>query len=152
MSFFAQLHNSVLALVSWSVVIMFVLYAYRIPAMAKAKVSFRKVAVKGSDDYRKEIAKIPNEVAQIGENYNHLMEQPTIFYALVLYLSTHTDVYYRNDHRLNALAWTYVALRVVHSLVQCFYNRVPVRFAVFTASSLVLAYMTFSVLARELAK
>jgi hypothetical protein len=147
------LHNSALALVSWSVVVLFVLYVFRIPAMSKAKVNLRKVAVKGTDEYKAETNKIPPDIVQIGENYNHLMEQPTIFYALVFYASLHpTDRSYASDEKLATAAWAYVVLRVVHSLVQCFYNRVPLRFAVFAASSLVLAFMTLHILLAEIAK
>ncbi len=45
---------------------------------------------------------------------------------------------------LNAgLAWAYVALRVVHSLIQAAVNAVAARFAVFAIASLVLLALTF---------
>lgn len=62
------------------------------------------------------------------------------------------DAANRTDATLVAEAWAYVGLRVVHSLIQCFYNRVEMRFAVFAASSLVLTHMALSTLAKELAK
>jgi len=68
-------------------------------------------------------------------NYNHLHEAPTLFYAVAVVLAIvgHGD-------GLNAtLGWLYVGLRVVHSLVQATVNKVTLRFAVFVASSLVLA-------------
>ena len=40
------------------------------------------------------------------------------------------------------LAWGYVVLRILHSLIQALWNFVPVRFAVFMASSIVLVVMT----------
>jgi hypothetical protein len=74
------------------------------------------------------------------DNYNNLMEQPTLFYALALgiYLSgqSNFDVEY--------LAWLYVALRVTHSIVQVTVNIVIIRFGLFMASSGVLAVLCFA--------
>ncbi|MBT7795570.1 MAG: MAPEG family protein, partial [Gammaproteobacteria bacterium] len=71
------------------------------------------------------------------DNYNHLMEQPTIFYATVIVLAitgldTQFNVY---------LAWFYTGSRVVHSIVQSTSNPVMVRFVIFAASSIALAVM-----------
>lgn len=68
------------------------------------------------------------------DNYNHLFEQPTIFYPVVIIAallpgSGSADL---------ALAWTYVALRVVHSVFQATINRIEVRFVLFFVSSLEL--------------
>jgi len=73
----------------------------------------------------------------VADNYNHLMEQPTIFYALAFYivLAGHTDLLHID------LAWAYVGLRVVHSLIQTTINRVTLRFLVFALSTLVLMAM-----------
>lgn len=71
-------------------------------------------------------------------NYMHLMEQPTIFYAIVLAL-----VLMDFDAPINVwLAWAYVAFRVVHSLVQATVNVVRYRFLLFLASSLCLVGLT----------
>lgn len=148
---FFTLPNAALALIVWTLVVMVILYAYRLPAMAAAKVSLEKIAVKGTPEYAKEIAtKISPEVTQKAENYNHLMEQPTIFYALVFYIASHAKPQYRNDALLVFLAWAYVALRVAHSLVQCFYNRVGLRFLLFASASVCLTSMAVSVLVEEL--
>lgn len=67
-------------------------------------------------------------------NYNHLMEQPTIFYAIVITLAL-----MGMDQPINLwLAWGYVGLRVVHSLIQCTVNTVRYRMAIFVLSSLLL--------------
>jgi len=73
----------------------------------------------------------------VADNYNHLMEQPTIFYALVFYivLAGHSDALHIY------MAWAYVGLRVVHTLIQCTVNIVMARFAVFTLSTIVLMIM-----------
>jgi hypothetical protein len=72
------------------------------------------------------------------DNYNHLMEQPTLFYAVTLTLALLGE-----GAGLNAaLAWLYVGLRVAHSLVQALVNIIMVRFAIFMAASVVLLVMT----------
>jgi len=73
-------------------------------------------------------------------NYNHLMEQPTIFYAMALALALMgigSGINYW-------LAWGYVGLRVVHSLIQCTVNVVRYRLAVFLLATLCLAGLTLN--------
>lgn len=118
----------VLALTFWTFVIWFWMYITRIPAMRRARIDARKV--KRKDD----LNKLPVSVQQIADNYNHLHEQPTIFFALAFY----SHLVGVADGLNIQLAWVYVALRVVHSLIQCTNNYVPVRFLVFTLSSIVL--------------
>jgi len=79
----------------------------------------------------------PTSARQVADNYNHLLEQPTIFYALVFYvfLAGHTDQLHIY------LAWIYVLLRVAHTLIQCTVNIVTMRFSVFALSTLVLMAM-----------
>ena len=118
----------VLALIVWSLLIWLWMYAMRIPAMQKAGIQPQDARFPGSLD------KLPESVRQVADNYNHLMEQPTIFYALAFYvvLAGHTDT-------LNMdLAWAYVGLRVLHSLIQCTVNIVNLRFVVFALSTLML--------------
>jgi hypothetical protein len=86
--------------------------------------------VKRKDD----IEVLPVSVKQIADNYNHLHEQPTVFYALAFY-SFLVGV---ADPFNIGLAWAYVGLRVLHSLIQSTVNFVPVRFAVFALASIVL--------------
>ena len=79
-------------------------------------------------------------------NYNHLMEQPTIFYAIALTLAL-MDM----GGGINYwLAWAYVALRIVHSLIQCTVNVVRYRLAVFGLASLCLLGLTVHAGARIL--
>src|SRR5947209_19693493 len=83
-------------------------------------------------------AQIPAKVRWKADNYNNLMEQPTLFYAVIL-----TLVVVGAGGGLNAaLAWTYVALRIVHSLVQALVNIVIWRFSLFMLGSLVLLTLT----------
>ncbi|HEY6642826.1 MAPEG family protein [Povalibacter sp.] len=118
----------VLALIVWTFVIWFWLYATRLPAMRAARIDARKVKRKSDLD------PLPVPVQQIADNYNHLHEQPTLFYALAIYCYTVGVA----DGLNVTLAWVYVGLRIAHSLIQCTSNYVPVRFLVFALASLVL--------------
>lgn len=121
-----------LALISWTFVMWFWLYATRIPAMRRAGIDPK--VIKRKD----ELDPLPVKVKQVADNYNHLHEQPTVFYALVIY-SHQVGL---ADSLNIKLAWAYVALRVVHSLIQATSNFVPVRFGVFVLSTLVLMGIT----------
>lgn len=128
----SNMMTPVLALVVWTMVILVWLYVRRIPAMRKAGIDPAKV--KGSESYANLPPMNPKAV-WIGDNYNHLHEQPVIFYALCVY--THLVGVW--DGLNVGLAWAYVAIRIVHSLIQVTTNFVPLRFAAFNLGSLVLA-------------
>jgi hypothetical protein len=121
----------VLALIVLTLVVWIWMYATRIPAMQRAGIQPQNARFPGSLDV------LPDNVRQIANNYNHLMEQPTIFYAMVFYLFLTNQ-----GDQLNIwLAWAYVALRVIHTLVQCTINAVSLRFTIFTLSTLCLMAM-----------
>lgn len=122
----------VVALVLWSLVMWVWLYATRLPAMQKAKIALDPAKSPGELT-----AALPPQVRWKADNYNHLMEQPTIFYATALALA----VAGAGDGLNALLAWAYVALRVIHSLVQATVNVIMVRFLVFALASVVLAVM-----------
>lgn len=82
--------------------------------------------------------KIPIRTRQIADNFNHLHEQPTTFYAVALGLALIGD----DDPYTEYAAWGYVAIRIAHSLFQAMVNVVVVRFQIFVTSSLVLAGLT----------
>ena len=122
----------ILALITWTFVVWLWMYATRIPAIRAAGIDASRVKRKD------ELEVLPVSVKQVADNYNHLHEQPTVFYALAVcaHLLGAADP-------LNAgLAWAYVGLRVAHSAIQCTINFVPVRFVVFSASTLVLMAIT----------
>ena len=121
----------VMALVAWSLVIWLWMYLRRIPAMLKAGIKPQDAAFPGSLDV------LPNGARQAANNYNHLMEQPTIFYAAALAIA----VAGHGDGWSVHFAWVYVGLRVLHSLVQVTVNIVNLRFLLFSASTIVLAVM-----------
>lgn len=118
----------VLALVGWTFVMWLWMYATRIPAMQRARIDVAELSRTGAP------LVLPPEVARVADNYNHLHEQPTLFYAVALT----AQLAGVTDGVSVGLAWAYVVLRVVHSLVQATRNVIPVRFAVFAAGSLVL--------------
>ena len=118
-----------ITLVLWSFVMLGWLYAARIPAIVNSKLVYDPQ--RPAEEFH---AQLPATVRWKGDNYIHLMEQPTVFYPVVLMLALLGD-----GSGVNlALAWTYVALRVVHSLIQVLINKVMIRFAAFPLSSLVL--------------
>jgi hypothetical protein len=124
---------AVLALACWTLVMWAWMYVTRIPAMQAAKIDPQSVA-----DKPKALAELlPPQVSRIANNYNHLHEQPTVFYAVALALVVGGLA----DGLAVTLAWAYVGLRVAHSLVQATINITVVRFLVFVAGSLVLAAM-----------
>ncbi|OYY78684.1 MAG: hypothetical protein B7Y43_05490 [Sphingomonas sp. 28-62-20] len=126
---------TVVALAAWSLVMWLWMYATRLPAMRKAKIdTFNLVGGAGSDLK----AIIPPKQQWPADNYNHLHEQPTIFYAIAI---THALIGTGDGVNLT-IAWAYVALRVLHSLVQVLVNRVIVRFTLFSLSSLCLIALT----------
>jgi hypothetical protein len=131
----------VLALVAWTLVMWIWMYATRIPAMKEAGIDPQDAAYPGTWSHR-----LRPGVRSVADNYNHLHEQPTIFYALMFFAALTGGV----DAFALKLAWAYVILRVVHSLVQATLNRGVVRFSVFAVGSLVLMIFTVRELLRVL--
>jgi hypothetical protein len=122
----------VVALVLWTFVMCAWLYATRIPAIRQKNIAYDPHRPAGEFH-----AQLPAEVRWKADNYNNLLEQPTLFYAVTL-----TLVLLGGDGGLNTgLAWLYVALRVAHSVVQATINIVIYRFAIFMAATLVLLAM-----------
>jgi hypothetical protein len=126
----------VVALVAWSMIMAVWMVVARIkgfkgidPALLSAP-GLRSVDIE---------AHVPGAAKWPGHNYNHLMEQPTVFYAVAIILALAgggggTDMY---------LAWGYVILRVVHSLVQATFNNVSVRGPIWMLSTVVLILLTY---------
>lgn len=117
-----------LALIGWTFVMWVWMYVTRVPAMQRLNIDVDELSKTGAP------LVLPAEVARVADNYNHLHEQPTLFYALVLAAAMFGAV----DSLQVALAWGYVAVRVVHSLLQAIRNPILVRFIVFVLASLLL--------------
>lgn len=129
----SRLLAPVIALVLWSFVMCAWLYATRIPAIRKLGIVYDPQ--RPADEFH---AQLPAAVRWKADNYNNLMEQPTLFYAVALTLA----VLGADAGPDTALAWLYVGLRVAHSLVQATINAVMLRFALFMAATLVLLALT----------
>lgn len=124
-----------LVLASWTMIVWAWMYATRLPAMGRAGIDGTKIIGGNGTSLRDKLMASGEERASwVADNYNHLMEQPTIFYATCLALAMMGEA----GSLAVTLAWGYAGLRVVHSLVQILSNRVLVRFAVFALASLCL--------------
>lgn len=127
----AQILAPAAVLVLWSIVMLFWLAATRLPPLFKQPggLGAAKPGGRGADLE----GVLPDRINWKSHNYTHLMEQPTIFYATVMILAlmgaNAGDV---------AIAWGYVALRIVHSIWQATVNKVSIRFALFIASTVCL--------------
>jgi hypothetical protein len=122
-----------IVLVLWTLVMCAWLYATRIPALKMYNIVYDPH--RPSEEFH---AQLPARVRWKADNYDNLLEQPTIFYAVALTLA-----FLDAGSGLNAgLAWVYVALRIAHSLVQALINKVMIRFALFAGDSFILLVMT----------
>ena len=126
----------VVALVAWTLVMQIWMYATRLPAMRRKGIELkgRRGGRGGQLD-----GVLEDEVQWKAHNYNHLLEQPTLFYAIAITLAVTGG----GQMQANVvLAWAYVGLRVLHSLIQATTNVVRWRFLVFSFASLVLLALT----------
>lgn len=126
-------------LVLWSLVMLAWLALTRLPAMQRAGIDLMTLVGGRGTDLQ---GVIPDRVNWVSHNYTHLMEQPTIFYAAVVILAL-TGA---GDGINLTLAWLYVLLRIVHSVVQATWNRVAVRFTVFGAATAALVVLAVNAL------
>lgn len=128
-----------------SLAMMVLMYATRIPAarvLEQQGVDLQKLS------HPAQLGGVfPSRVERCADNYNHLWEQPTLFYAVVfvIWALEHTDPVH-----LYA-AWSYCGLRFLHSLVQVTVNHVWVRFSLFMLSWMALATMLLREVFRTLA-
>lgn len=127
------------ALAVWSMVMLLWMAATRLPALAKLKMDPEKSRGGRGVDLD---GVLPPAIQWKSHNYNHLMEQPTVFYAVVIMMAlisaaAQLDVW---------LAWAYVIIRVVHSLWQALVNTIPVRLTLFTLSSIALTILSVRLL------
>lgn len=130
----ARMLAPAVVLVLWSIVMLFWTALSRLPAMKKIGASVHTARPGGRGSQLDGV--LPDAVMWKSHNYTHLMEQPTIFYPTVVILALMGagagDV---------AIAWSYVALRIVHSLWQATVNKLRVRFALFILSTMCLIFL-----------
>ena len=127
----AQILAPAAVLVLWSLIMLMWMMVTRFPAMSKAGIDLTKSEPGGRGANLEGV--LPASVSWKAHNFTHLMEQPTLFYATLVILAlmgaNAGDV---------AIAWGYVALRIVHSLWQATVNTIPVRFTLFILSTICL--------------
>ncbi len=125
----SQILAPVVALVLWSFVMMTWLVVTRVGAIKRLRL--RLDPTQPGDGFKNQL---PPDVRWKADNYNHLMEQPTLFYALALSLAVLGE-----GGGVNlVLAWLYVASRIAHSLVHATVNKIMLRFYIFGLGSLIL--------------
>ena len=125
----AAILQPVVALAAWSMVMWLWMYITRIPAISKMNLKLDRDVPP-----RDLMNQLPPSVRWKADNYNHLMEQPTLFYAVALTLALAGA----GDGWALKLAWAYVFVRIMHSVFQATVNKIEVRFGMFAISSLVL--------------
>jgi hypothetical protein len=133
---YSPLLAPVVVLVAWTLAIMAWMAITRFATFKKMGISLGTIPA-GSRGVNLE-GKAPDEVQWKSHNYTHLLEQPTIFYAIALALAL-----MGMDQPINQyMAWGYVGLRIVHSLIQCTSNVVKYRFSIFALATLCLMVLT----------
>ena len=133
------------ALILWSIIMLFWMAFTRFPAMKAMReargstgaVSTSKPGGRGQDLE----GLVPDNVNWKSHNYTHLMEQPTLFYAVVVILAMVGPT-----QDMVIAAWLYTALRIAHSLWQALVNTIPVRFMLFLLSTFALTYLAIRAL------
>ena len=134
-----MMHSEILkpmvALVAWTLVMLLWMLVTRLPAMRASGVDLNTlVGTKAADAD----GRLPSKVQWKAHNHNHLMEQPTLFYAVCTVIAVSGT-----GNGVNSwIAWAYVALRVAHSVWQATINKVSVRFVLFLGASIALVALT----------
>ena len=129
----------VVALVAWTLVMLVWMAIARRRAFAKLGISWESIP-RGSRGVNLD-GRAPDEAQWPSHNYNHLMEQPTVFYAAVFILALSGYPAW-----VVWVAWLYVLVRIAHSVWQATVNRQPVRLYLYLVSSLVLGVIAVQAL------
>lgn len=127
----------IMVLVAWTMVMCIWMCTTRVSSVVKMRMKLDPSIPRGE-----QMSQLPAPIRWKADNYNHLLEQPTLFYAtaIVIFLM-------RAEPGINlALAWAYVILRIIHSLWQAFGKSIQGRFLLFALSSLCLLIMVVSTL------
>ena len=131
----SDIFEPVIALAIWTMVIWIWMYATRLPAMGRAGIDAKNMVGSTGRGLRDDlVAKGEEKASWVADNYNHLHEGPTVFYAVAIVLA----LIGQGDGLNATIAWAYVGLRIAHSLVQILSNRVLARFVLFALSSVAL--------------
>ena len=123
-------------LVLWTLIMLLWTATTRFRDMAKAGIDVKTAPPGGRGADLESV--LPPATNWKSHNYTHLLEQPTLFYAVIVFLHLSGG----ETGLTRSLAWAYVVLRVVHSLWQATVNRIPVRFTIFVLSTLCLVALS----------
>jgi len=130
--YYSPILAPVVALVAWTLLIMVWMIVTRFAAMKRKDISLKgRVGGRGGAALE---GVVEDQVMWKAHNYMHLVEQPTLFYAIALTLA----VGHGGGGYSAMLACAYVGLRIAHSLVQTIVNVIAYRFLLFALSSLAL--------------
>jgi hypothetical protein len=116
-----------LAMVALTFIVLAVMFRRRVAQMKRDRIHPQKVATS------QQAAALYSDVAP-ADNFRNLFEMPVLFYLALMVAALTGQV----TTPVLALAWTYVAARVVHSAIHCSYNKVMHRFRAYALSVLVL--------------
>lgn len=123
-----------LAMILWIFVVAVIL-------MLRRKDAFASGAVKTSDvSLSTERYPVPARLASA--NFSNQFETPVVFFALIM-LATEVGA---TGYAMAALAWLYVATRVIHTLIHIGPNKLPLRGAVYGVGIIALFGMWIGVL------
>ena len=126
-----SLLTPVLILILWTFIIFLIMAYGRVRFMNNPQDAAH------SKDYKDQL---PAWVNRTSDNYNHLFEQPVAFYAVALSIALINDF----DNLIVQLAWAYVLIRIIHSLVQIMVNIIVLRFLLFALGWITIACMALS--------
>ena len=136
---YSEILKPVVVLAAWTMIMWIWMYATRLPAMNRAKLDAKNMVGTTGRSLRDDlVASGEVKTSWVADNYNHLHEAPTVFYAVAITLA----IIGWGDGLNADIAWAYVGLRIAHSLVQALWNREIVRFVLFILSTLCLIALT----------
>ena len=131
----SDIFQPIVVLAVWTMIMWIWMYATRLPAMGRAGIDAKNMVGSTPGGLRDDlIAKGEVKASWVADNYNHLHEAPTVFYAVGIVLA----LIGQGDGLSATIAWAYVGLRIAHSLLQVLWNRVVIRFVLFALSSVAL--------------
>ena len=131
----SDIFQPIVVLAAWTMIMWIWMYATRLPAMGRAGIDAKNMVGSTPGGLRDDlVAKGEVKASWVADNYNHLHEAPTVFYAVAIVLA----LIGQGDGLNATIAWAYVGLRIAHSLLQVLSNRVIIRFMLFALSSLAL--------------
>lgn len=121
-----------LAQVGLTFLVWIFMYYERITLMRRKRIDPERLKLAGA-----EADELLREADQSSDNFVNLFEVPILFFVAILTI----HVAGLTDRAFVNLAWLFVTLRAVHSLIHCTYNRVMHRFAAYALSTFVLIWI-----------